>query len=398
MANQVYLRKYGEAATIDFELFEVDGVNFRVDAVHASGDTTLMRDEAIEVNTTNGFIDEGKGYSIVLTATEMQAARIKIDVVDQTATKVWLDRSLIIETYGHASAQHAFDLDSANVSLPSIPANWITAAGIASNALTAAKINTGALNGKGDWSLASVLGALTDVAAAGDPTTTETLMQYIKQLINTLEGTAGIGTFPAEAAPGNAVSLAEVVRAIHSEAIATRSEVGSNSTQLATIINRIGDFAGTGLNTIKGFIQAIFRSDAGVTGANTPSEINEIENTVAGTFDGTTESLQATGDKVTLVQAKTDNLPTRLQKNVAYNNFAFVMVDASDNPLTGLTVTVTRSIDNGAFASTTNSPTEIANGGYGIDWSAADLNGDSILFRFTATGAKDLFITVVTNL
>ena len=40
-------------------------------------------------------------------------------------------------------------------------------------------------------------------------------MQYVKQLINILIGTAGIAAFPAEAAPANAVSLAEVIRAIH---------------------------------------------------------------------------------------------------------------------------------------------------------------------------------------
>ena len=108
-----YLRKYGEAATIDFELFEVDGVDFRVDAVHAAGDTVIMRDEGAEANTTNGFTDEGNGYSIVLDATEMSAARIVVYIIDQTATKVWLDRTLIIETYGHVSAQHAFDLDTA---------------------------------------------------------------------------------------------------------------------------------------------------------------------------------------------------------------------------------------------------------------------------------------------
>ena len=108
-----YLRKYGVEATIDFDLFEVDGVDFRIDAAHASGDTKVMKDEGAEGNTDNGFTDEGQGYSIVLTATEMQAARIVVYVVDQTATKVWLDRTIIIETYGNASAQHEFDLDTA---------------------------------------------------------------------------------------------------------------------------------------------------------------------------------------------------------------------------------------------------------------------------------------------
>ena len=109
----VHLRKYGIAATIPFELYEVDGVDFRVDAVHGAGDSTRVKDGGAEQNTTNGFADEGKGYSITLTAGEMQAAEIVVYVVDQTATKVWLDKVLVIETYGNAAAQHAMDLDDA---------------------------------------------------------------------------------------------------------------------------------------------------------------------------------------------------------------------------------------------------------------------------------------------
>jgi len=73
------------------------------------------------------------------------------------------------------------------------------------------------MRGTDSAALASVVGALNDAAAAGQVTTTDTLMQYLKQLINILIGTPGIGTFPAEAAPANAVSLAEVIRAIHAD-------------------------------------------------------------------------------------------------------------------------------------------------------------------------------------
>jgi len=128
--SRLYLRKYGAEATIDFQLFEADGVDFRVDAVHASGDTAIMKDEGAEANTSNGFTDEGNGYSIVLTATEMQAARIVVYVIDQTATKVWLDTALVIETYGHASAQHAMDLDdSVRGGLTALPNAAADAAG-----------------------------------------------------------------------------------------------------------------------------------------------------------------------------------------------------------------------------------------------------------------------------
>jgi hypothetical protein len=127
----VHLRKYGEATTFNFELFETDGVDFKTDAAHASGDTKLMKDEGAEANTTNGFADEGQGYSIALTASEMEFARGVLYIADQ-GTKAWLDRAIIIETYGHASAQHAFDLDTAKVSLAD---DSITAAALATSAI-----------------------------------------------------------------------------------------------------------------------------------------------------------------------------------------------------------------------------------------------------------------------
>ena len=61
------------------------------------------------------------------------------------------------------------------------------------------------------------LGAVDEAAAAGDPSTTESVMQYVKQIVNILVGSAGVTTFPAESAPANAVSLAEVIRAIHAD-------------------------------------------------------------------------------------------------------------------------------------------------------------------------------------
>ena len=61
------------------------------------------------------------------------------------------------------------------------------------------------------------LGAVNEAAAAGDPSSTESVMQYVKQLVNILVGTDGVVTYPAAAAPGNAVSLAQIIRAIYDD-------------------------------------------------------------------------------------------------------------------------------------------------------------------------------------
>ena len=61
------------------------------------------------------------------------------------------------------------------------------------------------------------IGGVATAAADGDPTSTDLLFAYIKQLINVLVGSAGVVTFPAAAAPANAVSLAEIIRAIYDD-------------------------------------------------------------------------------------------------------------------------------------------------------------------------------------
>jgi len=78
-------------------------------------------------------------------------------------------------------------------------------------------------------------------------------------------------------------------------------------------------------------------------------------------------------------------------KNAAFSNFCFPMVDSNDDLLTGLTVTATVSQDGGAFGAISGSVAEIANGIYQLDAAAADMNADTVIFRFTASGAEDSF-------
>jgi len=89
-----------------------------------------------------------------------------------------------------------------------------------------------------------------------------------------------------------------------------------------------------------------------------------------------------------------------IQKNVAKNDIEFLMIDSTDDisGKTGLTVTMTRSIDGGAFGAKDAGTTiaEVANGIYQMDAHANDMNGDIITFRFTGTGANDTFMTIAT--
>jgi hypothetical protein len=88
-----------------------------------------------------------------------------------------------------------------------------------------------------------------------------------------------------------------------------------------------------------------------------------------------------------------------IKKNAALNNFKFQMFDSTTHaPVTGKTVTVTRSIDNGSFAAgTLSAVTEISGGWYRCNFAAADMNGDVIAFRATATACDDTNLSFVTG-
>lgn len=87
-----------------------------------------------------------------------------------------------------------------------------------------------------------------------------------------------------------------------------------------------------------------------------------------------------------------------LRKNTALAKFTFLMTDSTNhNPATGLTVTGAVRQDAGASAAITDPITELANGLYEVDLSAGEMNGNVVALRFTATGADDLNITLVTT-
>jgi hypothetical protein len=80
--------------------------------------------------------------------------------------------------------------------------------------------------------------------------------------------------------------------------------------------------------------------------------------------------------------------PMAIKKNQALAALMFAMVNSSGAPVTGLSITATRSIDGAAFAACANSAAEIGTTGvYSINLAAADLNGTSFMFRFDGGGS-----------
>jgi hypothetical protein len=92
------------------------------------------------------------------------------------------------------------------------------------------------------------------------------------------------------------------------------------------------------------------------------------------------------------------SITSNVKKNTALNAFGFVMTSSSThNPLTGATVTATRSLDGGAFGACANSVSEIGAGAYKINLASGDLNANVVILSFAATGADTNLITLITQ-
>jgi hypothetical protein len=159
--------------------------------------------------------------------------------------------------------------------------------------------------------------------------------------------------------------------------------VGSVSGAVGSVTGAVGSVAGNVGGNVVGTVGSV----VGNVGGN-------VSGNVDGTVGGVTMSTLNTN--VTAIKAKTDNLPQGIRKNTSLSGFTFTMVDSTDHITgkTGLTVTATRSLDGAAFAACANSVTEISNGAYVIDLAAADLNANTVMLKFSATGADTRFIQV----
>jgi hypothetical protein len=92
------------------------------------------------------------------------------------------------------------------------------------------------------------------------------------------------------------------------------------------------------------------------------------------------------------------SVTSNVKKNQALAGFTFIMTDSTNhNPATGKTVTAQRSLDGAALGAASNTVVEISNGLYKIDLAAADVNGNVVLLRFTATGCDDRDILIITQ-
>lgn len=103
-------------------------------------------------------------------------------------------------------------------------------------------------------------------------------------------------------------------------------------------------------------------------------------------------------ESVVCQPVKMQNGQIEVKKNQPLPAFMFVMLDVvNQNPISGLAPVAQRSLDGGPFAQCDNLVTEVGNGFYKIDLTAADLNADVVGLRFYALGADDTLATIITQ-
>lgn len=127
--------KYGTQTDIRFAMVKRGVVDLAVSAdwTPATGDTKASKDGGSVANTTNNpAAVAGTGsvsWKLTLTATELQAAEVNVQIVD-SATKAVEDQFLTIYTHGHASAKIQADLsDLVRLGLTALPNAVAEAAG-----------------------------------------------------------------------------------------------------------------------------------------------------------------------------------------------------------------------------------------------------------------------------
>lgn len=166
----------------------------------------------------------------------------------------------------------------------------------------------------------------------------------------------------------------------------TGNITGALSGAVGSVTGAVGSVTGN----VGGSVASVVGAVGSVTGAvgSVTGAVGSVTGNVGGNVVGSVASVVA-------AVAITSNVKT----NQALTLFQFLMTDSTNHaPATGLTVTCTRSIDGGAFgAGTLANVTELANGIYGVDFGAGDLNGKVIILKATATGADARFERLVTQ-
>lgn len=289
----------------------------------------------------------GLSGTTVKTATDVEAKLPTALVSGRIDASVGaMAANVLTATAINADAITAAKIADGAIDAATFAANAITATVIESDAITAAKVAADVTT-EITAPVLAVLGALADAAADGDPTSSDTVMMYVKQLVNTLVGTTGIVSFPTSADAANGVSLAEVIRKIQEYIDTEIAAIKAKTDQLTfTVSNQVDSHIlslALGVLTANKFDADVFNAiEDAVLDA---SETDHITlGTIGGSFWFNGFLLRTTVDTVTDNQQFT--LVTGDTDSATYTQGSLVLVQDAGNSL-ARTVGVLASYDGG---------------------------------------------------
>ena len=459
-----FVADYGLAFVAEFPMVKAASRDFAAtgDWTPATGDTKIIKAGANAANTTNNPAAIGGtgsiGWTLTLTATEMSADRLLVQIVD-SATKAVEDQTITIRTkppncmkQGTATGgstttvvdsglsagtdQYAgcvvekYESDGTARESRICTTNTSTTITVATAFGTTAASGTryriypfGALPATVTGGVVSAnvtqFGGTNGTFSGGRPEVNTT------HAAGTAWGSGAItsATFASSAINATAIAanaigatkIADGALTAAKFAVGAFDAVWSVTARLLTAGTNIALAKGTGVTGFTDLSAADVRTAVGLASANLDTQIGTLATssalaTVGSNVDavladtGTDGVVVAAGSKsgyalsATGVAALTGSVPARLKKNTAFTSFPIKLELTDGSPGTGLTVTVQRSIDGGAFAAlAVTTVTEISAGWYKFDFAASDLNGDVIAVKATATGAKQLDFVIVTQ-
>lgn len=257
--------------------------------------------------------------------------------------------------------------------------NVITAASIAADALTAAKIADGAID-----AATFAAGAINAAAIAADAITAAKVA----------DGTIDAATFAAGAINATAIAADAI----------TAAKIADGAIDAATFAAGAINAAAIAADAITDAKVASDVTIASVTGSvgSVAGAVGSVTGNVGGNVVGSVGSLATAPTNFALLSIDGSGrvrVQSGVTANASIDNFEFTMVLASDHvtPATGLSVTAERSIDGGAFSACANAVTAVGGGVYKISLEASDLNGTTVMLRFTAATADARHFEFITT-
>lgn len=395
--------KYASATTLYFPLITFGSVSFTSTASLTTADSKISKNGAAFATTSNAVVSVGSfGYSLTLTTGDTTCLRAMIVMHHTAASPTFEDTMILIDTYGNASAQYAFDLSVANQTVVAsagtvtIGVGGLSSGAIAAGAFSAGAFAAGFLSAGGIASAAISAGGIAAAALSAGAFAAAFLSAGG---IAASAISSGAFVSGAVTASGNfPVNFKDLT-------ISATTGLVSISTASTVVAGTVSDK--TGYSLTQTFPSNFSALNISATTGAVILQPNQIVTASGGTVTVSAGTITSVTNAVTATVG-TNNDKTGyslaagqlfVKKNTALSNFAFFMRDSADHVSgkTGLTVSSQRAIDGAAFSNTSNGATELSNGFYLISLAAGDLNGTVIALKFTATGADPTSIVVITQ-